>query len=151
MSRLARIRPNVHAYNWVSFGNWGNVGLRGPSRGQTPAIVNNGTKGVRLALPHKLFVIGWILLFGLIQFFTKVGYWVMLLTKYSTYTPMPNASHSTSNTLVKSRSCMTGASIILFLISPNALVAALAHLNSPCFIQSVIGDIMVLNPLTNQW
>jgi hypothetical protein len=66
----------------------------------------------------------------------------MLLTKYSTYT-MPDASHSTLNTYVNIGTHVTGVSVILFLISPNASVATLVHINSPCFIQSIIGDRMV--------
>lgn len=61
-----------------------------------------------------------------------------LLTNYFTM-PIPDASHSTLNTFVKSGSHMIEASIIFF-ISPNALVVAFVHLNSPCFMLSVMGD-----------
>jgi hypothetical protein len=68
---------------------------------------------------------------------------VTLLTNYSTM-PIPDASHSTSNTFMKSGSHMIEASIIIIIfISLNALVVAFVHLNSPCFMRSVMGDNLI--------
>ena len=63
--------------------------------------------------------------------------------------PMSEASHAVSNTLDKSESLMTGASIILYLISLKALDAFSGQWNSSFFRQSVIGAMIVLNLFIN--
>ena len=93
----------------------------------------------------KFFVICGVLLLRIIQFLTKISNWVALLTKYSNCA-RPVASHSTSKGLVKSGRRMTDASVIFYFTSLKALVVAFVQINSPCFMQSVMGDIMVLNP-----
>ena len=57
---------------------------------------------------------------------------------------MPEASKVISKTFEKSERLVIGASVILSFISGNALAAALAYSNFPCFKQSVIRVMMVL-------
>ena len=60
---------------------------------------------------------------------------------------IPDTSHATSKTFEKSGRCKTGASNIFCLISWKALVAPIDYLNSSLFKQSVIGAMIMLNPL----
>ena len=91
-------------------------------------VVNNGASGVRLALLHKtLYHKFMYFLFSLIQFFIKIGYRVTLLTSYSTM-PIPDASHSTLNTFVKSGSHMIEASIIFFFHLPKRFSCSICPL-----------------------
>ena len=81
-------------------------------------------------------------LVSLIQIFTKIVDWVMLLAPHLY---QYQRRHRTLQNLCEMRRYMTRPSDFFFLISLIAFAIAFDHLNSRCFIQYVMGAMIVPN------
>ena len=146
---LDETQSSAHVAHSTSFGSRYTSGLM--IREENELLRQKVTSPIEKRLNHhvEFLVVGGVPLSDIIQLLTEVSNWMIFLSEDSAYSNSWCVTRHFKD-FKKIERHMIEALTILFLISTNAFATAQNQLNSPFFKQSVIGAMIVLNPLMNR-